>query len=311
MERRRRKRHDRRLGLRRLLPHRDDAPSSRHETTAATYGIFSSNWSGGTWDQTYASNFNDSGFYIGACQQQCNQTINDVWSEYNALGYSGSNSGGPLMIKNSQFDHNKDGFDTNSQNGDNPPPQDGACPNGGSRPITHTQSCWVFMHNYVHDNNNPNVPLAGLAGGGRSAPGCRSPAARNDTVMNNRFVNNNAWGTIIVPFRTAGRPAPAGRANPGGRPAAYTTRRATRSSTTPSPTTALYGNPSNGDFAQPTRAGHPTNCFARQSVNNGGTLKTDAATLKQTYPNCSGRQPVARDLTNPQFLREEVCDSEV
>ena len=39
------------------------------EETAAQYGIFSSNWNGGTWDQTYASNFNDSGYYIGACQQ--------------------------------------------------------------------------------------------------------------------------------------------------------------------------------------------------------------------------------------------------
>ena len=31
------------------------------EATAAQYGIFSSNWNGGTWDQTYSSNFNDSG----------------------------------------------------------------------------------------------------------------------------------------------------------------------------------------------------------------------------------------------------------
>ena len=45
------------------------------ETTAAEYGIFSSNWTGGTWDQSYASNFNDSGYYIGACQQVCHQTI--------------------------------------------------------------------------------------------------------------------------------------------------------------------------------------------------------------------------------------------
>ncbi|MGZ4225859.1 MAG: hypothetical protein ACXVTC_06370 [Solirubrobacteraceae bacterium] len=37
------------------------------EKTAAQYGIFSSNWVGGLWDQTYASNFNDSGYYIGAC----------------------------------------------------------------------------------------------------------------------------------------------------------------------------------------------------------------------------------------------------
>ena len=132
----------------------------------AQYGIFSSNWSGGTWDQTYTSNFNDSGYYIGACQQVCDQTVNHAWAEYNALGYSGSNSGGQLVVENSQFDNNEDGFDTNSQNGDNPPPQDGACPNGGTSPITHTHSCWVFMHNYVHDNNNPNVPAAGSAAAG-------------------------------------------------------------------------------------------------------------------------------------------------
>ena len=138
----------------------------KDESTAAQYGIFSSDWNGGTWDQTYASNFNDSGLYIGACQQQCNQTVDHTWSEYNALGYSGSNSGGRLVIENSQFDNNEDGFDTNSQNGDNPPPQDGACPSNGISKITHTHSCWVFMHNYVHDNNNPNVPSAGAAAAG-------------------------------------------------------------------------------------------------------------------------------------------------
>ncbi len=50
------------------------------ETSAAQYGIFSSNWSGGTWNQTYASNFNDSGYYIGACQRICDQAINHAWS---------------------------------------------------------------------------------------------------------------------------------------------------------------------------------------------------------------------------------------
>jgi hypothetical protein len=56
------------------------------EISAAEYGIFSSNWDGGTWDNTYASNMNDSGYYIGACQQQCNQVIDHAWAEYSALG---------------------------------------------------------------------------------------------------------------------------------------------------------------------------------------------------------------------------------
>ena len=136
----------------------------RNNGTGAQYGIFSSNWSGGTWSQTYASNFSDSGYYIGACQQQCDQTINRAHAEFNSLGYSGTNSGGALVVKNSVFDQNQDGFDTDTENGDPPSPQNGACPNHGISPITHTHSCWVFMDNYVHDNNNPNVPQVGQAG---------------------------------------------------------------------------------------------------------------------------------------------------
>ncbi len=111
MERWRRRRADRRLGFDGSYL---TATSTfyQDETTAAEYGIFSSDWSGGTWYQDYTSNFNDSGFYIGACQQVCDQTVNDVWSEYNALGYSGTNSGGQLVVENSQFDNNEDGFDT-------------------------------------------------------------------------------------------------------------------------------------------------------------------------------------------------------
>ncbi len=33
--------------------------------------------------------------YVGACLQQCDITIDHAWMEYNALGYSGTNSGGP------------------------------------------------------------------------------------------------------------------------------------------------------------------------------------------------------------------------
>ena len=59
---------------------RDQGRSQKAEVSAAEYGIFSSNWSGGTWDHTYASNFNDSGYYIGACGQRCNQTVNHAWA---------------------------------------------------------------------------------------------------------------------------------------------------------------------------------------------------------------------------------------
>ena len=179
------------------------------EATAAAYGIFSSNSAGPAgWNQIYANNFNDSGMYVGACQQVCDVTIDNAWMEYNALGYSGTNSGGAVVIENSQFDNNEDGADTNTQiDGDPPAPQNGACPDGGISPITHTHSCWVFMHNYVHNNNNPNSPAAGSAAAGPYGTGMTVSGARNVTVMDNTFSDNGAWGTLFVPYPDSGTPS--------------------------------------------------------------------------------------------------------
>jgi len=142
------------------------------EATAAQYGIFSSNSAGpAQWNDIYGSNMNDSGMYVGACHQLCAVTIDHAWMQNDALGYSGTNSGGAVVIENSQFDHNEDGADTNTQiDGDPPAPQNGDCPGQAISPITHTRSCWVFIHNDVHDNNNPNAPEAGSAAAGPSAP---------------------------------------------------------------------------------------------------------------------------------------------
>jgi hypothetical protein len=275
------------------------------ETTAAQYGIFSSNWSGGTWDNTYASNFNDSGFYIGACQNVCDQTVDHAWSEYNVLGYSGSNSGGQLVVENSQFDHNEDGFDTNSQNGDNPPPQNGACPNGGISPITHTHSCWVFMHNDVHDNNNPDVPGAGTAAQGPVGTGMSVSGGRNDTVMDNVFANNGAWGTILVPYPDNGPPCTGGTLTPAaclfdeygdavvGNTYAHN---------------GFFGNPTNGDIGAANVEPGPTDCFSGNTEKGGGPASTSPPMAQTLYPRCTG-QTVPPDL-NPPFIDEVACDSQ-
>jgi hypothetical protein len=282
----------------------------KNEDTAAQYGIFSSNWNGGTWDQTYTSNFNDSGYYIGACQQQCNQTVDHAHGQYSALGYSGSNSGGSLVVQNSQFDHNEDGFDTNSQNGDDPAPQNGACPNGGTSPITHTHSCWVFMNNFVHDNNNANVPSAGSAAAGPVGTGMSVSGGRNDTIMHNRFVNNKAWGMILVPFTDSGPPCTGGTLNspilgPGSCLFDEYGDALLRNKFT---NNGGYGNPTNGDFEQLNLESHPTNCFAG-NTNTGGVLSAGAATLQQTFPVCNGKT-VAPNINVP-FLNEVLCDSQV
>ncbi|HEX5267532.1 MAG TPA: hypothetical protein VFW24_12230 [Acidimicrobiales bacterium] len=274
------------------------------ETTAAQYGIFSSNWSGGTWDQTYASNFNDSGYYIGACQSVCDQTVNHAWAEYNALGYSGSNSGGQLVVENSQFDHNEDGFDTNSQNGDNPPPQDGACPNGGISPVTHTHSCWVFTHNWVHDNNNPDVPALGSAAAGPVGTGISLSGARNDTVSDNVFQNNGAWGTILVPYPDSGPPCTGGTSTPA---ACIFDEYGDAVTGNIYEHNGFFGNPTNGDIAAANLEPGPTDCFSGNRESGGGPPTTSPAALETLYPACTGRA-VPPDLNAP-FIDEVACDS--
>ena len=132
----------------------------RADKPQASYGQFASNARGpGRLAHSYASNMNDAGVYIGACQQVCHSVVTDSHFQYNALGYSGTNAGGPLVLKDSEWDHNASGIVTNSQNNDDAPsPQDGACPNGGTGP-TGTYSCTIIVHNYVHDNNNNKTPL--------------------------------------------------------------------------------------------------------------------------------------------------------
>ena len=175
-------------------------------TTCALYGIFSSNAVGKASAQNsltnlYANNFSDSGMYVGACLRKCDVTISGAWMENNALGYSGTNSGGKIVVENSKFDDNKDGFDTNTAlTGDPPPPQDGRCSGGATSPVPGSNDCWVFEDNLVASNNNPNVPIAGTAGLGPTGTGMTISGGRNDIIENNEFLDNQAWGILLPPY---------------------------------------------------------------------------------------------------------------
>jgi hypothetical protein len=277
---------------------------------AASYGIFSSNSSGpGTIYQTYSSNFSDSDYYIGACQQVCNQTLDKAWGEYSPLGYSGTNSGGPLVVKNSQFDNNTDGFDTNSQNNDDAPsPQDGGCPGGAISPITHTHSCWVFMNNFVHDNNNANVPHTGTASIAPVGTGMSVSGGRNDTIMNNRFVHNGAWGVLFIPFPDSGNPPPIAHCEGGvqmGPPFgclyddwgnALLNNQFSGN--------GFFGNPTNSDFGEITFfPGNPVNCYSGNQAPDGSS----PSNLQQTNPACG---PTGSGNLNPPLLNEVACNTQ-
>ena len=288
---------------------------------AGTYGIFVSNAKGpGSINFTYASNMNDSSYYIGACPD-CNAVLDHPWAEHSALGYSGTNSGGHLVISNGEWDDNQSGIVTNSQNNDDAPsPQDGACPSG-------TGSCEVWRGNYVHDNNDPNVPQdTGAASAGPVGTGMVIAGGRNDTVINNRVTNNKAWGILTTPYPdTEVPPSDIGQHCQGGAPNADLSALG-QTGTVPCffsdwgneiahntfTNNGGYGNATNGDIADlsippPENPAAPGNCW-HDNTNTGGTLSQWPATLQSTQGTCGA--PIYPDPVSTAVLTAQVgCDS--
>jgi hypothetical protein len=230
--------------------------------------------------------------------------------EYSALGYSGTNSGGAIVIENSEFDNNQDGFDTNTQiAGDPPAPQNGACPRNAMSPITHTHSCWVFMHNKVHDNNNPNVPKAGTASEGPTGTGMTIAGGRNNTVMDNEFSNNGAWGVLFVPFPDSGTPSlDQTCTGSGGHPlqgfGCILDPEGNALIGNTFSHNGFFGNPSNGDYGQIVINAHlPRNCYSHNTAPNGSAPPN----LEQTQPTC-GPLTSAPNTGGP-LLAQVLCDT--
>jgi Right handed beta helix region len=183
------------------------------------YGIFTGNETEGEWNNIYASGFNDSGIYIGACPE-CKARVNHATMEYNALGYSGSNSGGNLVIENSVFSHNTTGIAPNSENpGDGPPPQNGACehskplhrhigPDGqtnwrGQLPeFTSTEfaHCTIIRDNVISDNNDLNLPANTSAAAAPWGAGIELPGDYGDLVEHNTITGNPSDGVLAFEY---------------------------------------------------------------------------------------------------------------
>ena len=141
-------------------------PKNIHNPNLAQYGIFVSNSRGpGLIDRSYASNMADAAYYIGACRQECNATMSRDVGVNSALGYSGTNAGGRLVIRDSVFERNRTGLAPNSLNNDDaPPPQDGLCPGSPGR------SCMLIEHNVIEgqqQRQRADVRAHDSRGGGR------------------------------------------------------------------------------------------------------------------------------------------------
>jgi hypothetical protein len=172
------------------------------------YGLFTGNETEGSWNNIYASGFNDSGMYIGACQE-CKARVTGATMENNALGYSGSNSGGQLVIENSTFRNNSSGIVPNSENpGDPPPPQDGECnrpetpetPTPKNITSTNIPRCTVIRNNLITENNNLTVPVNESTARAGFGTGVILPGDYADLVEHNVISKNTNDGVFGIEF---------------------------------------------------------------------------------------------------------------
>lgn len=146
------------------------------------YGIYAFDSVVGQLDNSLGSGSPDAGFYIGECYP-CDAVIDNVVSEYNGLGYSGTNSGGNLLIINSTFRHNRAGI----------------VPNSGSYELCYPERETTVVGNLVHDNNevdNPAISVALMAHGN----GILVPGGVLNTIERNRVWNHDRTGIGLVPF---------------------------------------------------------------------------------------------------------------
>jgi hypothetical protein len=246
----------------------------------AQYGIFVSNARGpGLITRSYASNMADAAYYVGACQRECNTLLTFDHGTNSELGYSGTNAGGRLVVRDSVFDHNWTGVVPNSlNNSDAPPPQDGRCPGSAIR------SCLIIEHNLIVANNNPNVPAIQLKPA--IGTGVEIVGGAYDTVRDNFIADQGSWGVVTQDYPDLEKPPPGSHCQGG---------------IQLSPSVCLFtghgnlvygnvfshdgffGNVTNGDLATwglLPRSATPRNCFF-DNVAPGGTLTSEPAHIER------------------------------
>jgi len=282
------------------------------------YGIFVSNAKGpGVIDHSYGSNMGDAAYYIGACPD-CNAILTRAHGQFSALGFSGTNAGGHLIIENSEFDHNLIGAAPDSQNNDDAPsPNSGRCPNPNEISAVGTNSCSIWRNNFFHDNNNPNVPGAGTGGLAGNAPvgtGLALAGIEYHTVIHNRFERNGSWGVLVTDLPDEEDPpkdVPGQNCNggisilPTGAPAVgplysggalcYFQAFGNDIRDNSFVGNAFYKNPGNADIAMFTLPHNPGNCFSGNTDPAGLTAYPPAPLLQSDLYACN--RPSVGDLT--------------
>jgi hypothetical protein len=149
------------------------------------YGIYAyDSTSSGETPSTFAFDYGswnaDSGIYVGGCND-CHAVVTNSRAYKNALGYSGTNAGGELILMNSEWDHNAAGLLPNTLTSEPDPPQRGT----------------TIVGNYIHDNNDTDVPGTGITGIAPVGTGVGITGGWDNIVRHNRIENQKHAGVLI------------------------------------------------------------------------------------------------------------------
>ncbi|MEO7803912.1 MAG: hypothetical protein ABIS18_05795 [Actinomycetota bacterium] len=146
------------------------------------YGLFAFGSRCGQMDHSYTSGNADSGFYIGQCFP-CDAVIHNVEAIGNAIGYSGTNAGGNLTLRDSVWNDNALGIVPNSLDSEARPPQRGL----------------TIKNNEIRHNNALDAPGQGIAalfyGGGIVIAG-----GQGNVVAGNTVTDNALGGVVLAPL---------------------------------------------------------------------------------------------------------------
>lgn len=146
------------------------------------YGIYAFDSTNGQFDHDYASGSPDAGFYIGQCFP-CHAVISDVESEWNGLGYSGTNAGGSLFIVRSSFHDNRAGI----------------VPNSGTEEKKFPQRGLTIVGNTVYSNNNAATAAIDIATTA-TGNGILIAGGSSNVVERNLVYHQDISGIGVVPL---------------------------------------------------------------------------------------------------------------
>ena len=146
------------------------------------YAIFSFDSANGVFEDSYASGSADAAYYVGQCNP-CNIVLRRLVAEYSALGYSGTNAGGNLVLEDSLWQNNGTGILPNSLTSEEDPPQRQA----------------VIRNNVVKDNSNAETPAHNLAGS-LIGVGIGIAGGNENVVEGNTVTGHDKYGIAIFPL---------------------------------------------------------------------------------------------------------------